>query len=410
MQDRQLYAQILGIASPWFVERVELQLQEGEVHVYLGHESSATWLCPECGRVCGLYDHQTERRWRHLDTCQYRTILHAEPPRTDCSEHGPLVVRLPWAEPHSRFTALFERLAIEWLQSANQSAVAGQMGLTWDEVHGIMERAVARGLSRRTAENVAYLGVDEKAFRKGHRYLTIVNDLATGRVLYVAKDRKQSSLDEFWPTLTEEQKNGIEGVALDMWEPYVQSISANLPQAEKKMVFDKFHVSKHLNEAVDKVRRGEHRQMQAEGDKRLKGTKYAWLKSRKKFDLSQWRKFCALRRENLKSARAWSLKEQFAAMWNFTYEKAARNHFAWWYRWATRSRLEPIIEKARMLKSHLANILTYLKHKITNATSESINSKIQWVKYMARGFRNWTNFKTAIYFHCGGLDLLPKPT
>jgi transposase len=410
MQDRQLYAQILGIASPWFVERVELKLQEGEVHVYLSHESSATWLCPECGRACGLYDHQAERRWRHLDTCQYRTILHAEPPRTNCPEHGPLAVRLPWAEPHSRFTALFERLAIEWLQAANQSAVAGQMGLTWDEVHGIMERAVARGLSRRPAENVAYLGVDEKAFRKGHRYLTIVNDLATGRVLHVAKDRKQSSLDEFWPTLTEEQKAGIQGVALDMWEPYVQSIRSNLPQAEEKMVFDKFHVSKHLNEAVDKVRCGEHRQMQARGDKRLKGTKYAWLKSRKKFDLSQWRKFCALRRENLKSARAWSLKEQFAAMWNFTYEKAARNHFAWWYRWATRSRLEPVIDKARMLKSHLPNILTYLKHKITNAASESINSKIQWVKYMARGFRNWTNFKTAIYFHCGGLDLLPKPT
>jgi len=410
MQDRQLYEQILGIPSPWYVERVELKLKEGEVHVYLGHEPSAAWTCPECGRTCGLHDHQPERRWRHLDTCQYRTILHAEPPRTSCSEHGPLVVRLPWAEPHSRFTALFERLAIEWLQEASQSAVAERLGLTWDEVHAIMDRAVKRGLSRRAAEEIPYLGVDEKSFRKGHRYLTIVNDLTTGHVLYVAEDRKKASLDGFWPTLTEAQKDGIQGVALDMWDPYVRSITANLPRAEEKMVFDKFHVSKHLNEAVNKVRKEEHCELMKVKDERLKGTKYDWLRSRAKFDDEGWREFCVLRRENLKTGRAWSLKEQFSPLWNFTYEKSARNHFAWWYRWATHSRLEPIIEKAQMMKRHLPNILTYLKHKITNATSESINSKIEWIKYTARGFRNWINFRTSIYFHCGGLDLSPKPT
>jgi len=376
----------------------------------LAHDFSACWTCLECGRACGLRDHQSERQWRHLDTCQYRTILHAEPPRTNCPEHGALVVRLPWAEPHGRFTALFERLAIEWLQDASQSAVAERLGLTWDEVHGIMDRAVKRGLSRRKAMEIPYLGVDEKSFRKGHRYLTIVNDLTTSHVLYVAEDRKKSSLDGFWPTLTEEQRKGIQGVALDMWEPYVKSIATNLPRAEEKMVFDKFHVSKHLNEAVNKVRKEEHCELMKTKDARLKGTKYDWLRSRAKFDDEKWRAFCALRRENLKTGRAWSLKEQFVAMWNFTYEKSARNHFAWWYCWATRSRLAPIIEKARMIKRHLPNILTYLQHKITNATSESINSKIEWIKYTARGFRNWTNYKTSIYFHCGGLDLSPRPT
>jgi len=113
MQDSQLYQQILGITTPWRVERVELQLKQGEVHVYLGHESQVPWTCPECGAECPLYDHDSERLWRHLDTCQYRTILHCEPPRCRCPEHGVRVVRLPWAEPHSRFTALFERLAID---------------------------------------------------------------------------------------------------------------------------------------------------------------------------------------------------------------------------------------------------------------------------------------------------------
>jgi len=410
MQDHQLYQQILGITDPWRVEHVELRLDEGEVHVYLGHDPQSLWSCPECGAECPLHDHDSERAWRHLDTCQYRTILHAAPPRAHCAEHGVRVVRLPWAEPFSRFTALFERLAIDWLKAASQQAVAERLGLSWDEVHAIMERAVKRGLARRKREMIGYLGVDEKSFRKGHKYLTIVNDLARGRVLYVAKDRKQSSLDGFWPTLTKKQLKWIAGVALDMWDPYEQSIRAHLPEAEEKMVFDKFHVAKHLSEAVDKVRRGEHQALAKKGDERLKGTKYDWLKGRDKFDRSQWREFCRLRRGNLKTSRAWALKEQAMELWDFRYVQAARKHFNWWYRWATHSRLKPMIDKARMLVRHLPNILTYLKHGITNATSESINSKIQWVKYTARGFRNFDNFKNAIYFHCGDLDLLPRPT
>jgi transposase len=115
MQDRQLYAQILGIIPPWRVERVELQLERGSIEVYLEHDEGIGWPCPECGQECSLHDHQPERQWRHLDTCQYQTILHAQPPRSNCAEHGVKVVKLPWAEASGRFTALFERLAIDWL-------------------------------------------------------------------------------------------------------------------------------------------------------------------------------------------------------------------------------------------------------------------------------------------------------
>jgi transposase len=148
MQDRQLYAEILGIRAPWFVERVELKLTEGEVHVHLDHDDVLSWPCAECGEACRPYDHQPERQWRHLDTCQYRTILHARPPRSQCEQHGVRVVKLPWAEPGGRFTALFERLAIDWLTAASQKAVGERLGLSWDEIHGIMERAVERGLER----------------------------------------------------------------------------------------------------------------------------------------------------------------------------------------------------------------------------------------------------------------------
>lgn len=410
MQDRQLYQQILGITSPWSVARVELALDQGEVHVFLEHAPHSEWRCAECDRVCPLHDHEPARGWRHLDTCQYRTVLHAAVPRTKCPEHGVKVARIPWAEPHGRFTALFERLVIDWLQAASQQAVAERMGLSWDEVHGVMERAVKRGLARRQAEPVPRLGVDEKAFRKGHKYVTIVTDLDQGRVLYVAKDRKQSSFDGFWKTLTPEQLAGIEAVAMDMHDPYVASAREHLPAAEDKIVYDKFHVAKHLGEAVDKVRRAENKALRAQGDDRLVGTRYSWLRNADNHSPEQWRDFQALRNSELKTARAWALKEQAMWMWNYVHPGTARRHFAWWYRWATHSRLEPMIDKARMLKERLPNVLTYLKHRITNATSESINSKIQWVKYTARGFRNFNNFVTAIYFHCGGLDLTPSAT
>jgi transposase len=410
VQDRQLYQQILGIASPWFVERVELRLEAEEVCVYLKHESNAAWPCPECGRECPIHDHQGPRTWRHLDTCQYRTLLCAEVPRTDCPEHGVRLVRVPWAESHGRFTMLFERLTIEWLKAASQKAVAERMGLSWDEVHGIMDRAVARGLKRREADPIPRIGVDEKAFCKGHSYATLVVDLDRACVLYVAPDRKQASLDGFWGTLTPQQLASIEAVAMDMWDPYESSIRKHLPNADEKIVYDKFHVAKHLGEAVDRVRRAENKALCAAGDKRLVGSKYQWLRNPLNFARDQWRDFRELRASNLKTARAWALKEQAMDLWAYWYEGSARKHFAWWYRWATHSRLKPMIEKAKMLKAHLPNILTYVKHGITNATSESLNSKIQWVKYTARGFRNFQNFVTAIYFHCGGLDLAPSPT
>lgn len=410
MQDRQLYQQILGLSAPWTVQRVELRLEQGEVHLWLEHDVQATWACPECDQACPLHDHAPERSWRHLDTCQYRTVLHAAVPRTHCPEHGVHLVRVPWAEPHGRFTALFERLVIDWLRQANISAVAGQLGLSWDEVQGIMRRAVQRGLKRRQAEPLPRIGVDEKAYRKGHRYLTLVTDLDRNRVLYVAVDRTKASLDSFWPTLTAQQKSSIKAVALDMWEPYEQSVRDHVVLASNKIVYDKFHVVKHLSEAVDKVRRRENRALRDAGDDRLVGTRYQWLRNPANFNAHQWYDFRRLRLSNLKTARAWAMKEQIMALWDYRYEGPARKFFGWWYRWATHSRLPPMIDKARLLQRRLGNILTYLQHGITNALSEAMNAKIQWIKYMARGFRNVGNFIRAIYFHCGGLNLLPSPT
>jgi transposase len=407
VEDNELYAQILGIRSPWHVNRVELKLAAGEVHIHLAHEVGLQWPCPECTKPCPLYDHQPERRWRHLDTCQYQTILHAEPPRSNCIEHGARAVKLPWAEPSSRFTVLFERLAIDWLKAASQKAVAEQLGLSWDEIHAIQERAVQRGLMRRQAEAVEHLGIDEKSFTKGHRYFTLVNDLDRSRVLFVAENRTEESLNSFWATLSDQQRSAVRAVAMDMWEPYINSTRKYIPEAHGKIVFDKFHIAKHLSEAVDLVRRRENKQLRAAGDDRLAGTRYDWLRHPASMEPEDRKQFAELRDSNLKTARAWALKESMMAFFLYRYERPARKHFRWWHNWAVRCRLKPMIEKARMIKRRFDNIVTYLRHRITNAASESINSKIQWVKYTARGFRSKKNFVTAIYFHCGGLDLMP---
>jgi transposase len=407
MRDHELYATILGVQAPWTVERVELDVAGGAVHVWLARTAGVPAPCPECETACPIYDHR-ERAWRHLDTCQLQTRLHARVPRVDCPTHGVVQSAVPWATPGSKFTLLFERLAIDWLREAAVIAVARQLKLRWDAVWGIERRAVARGLERRGTLALRYVGVDEKSFQRRHDYVTVVSDLAGARVLFVADDRKRESLEAFWALgLTDTQRAQVEAIAMDMWEPYVQATRAQVPDADRKIVFDRFHCAKHLNEGVDRVRRMEHRELKAAGDTRLTGTKYTWLRHPDHFKPEAWRAFAALRNSTLKVARAWALKETAADLWEYRYVGAARRFFRRWYFWATHSRLQPMIEKARMLKTHLANILTYLRHRITNATAEGLNSKIQWIRYTARGFRNRENFKTAIYFHCGGLDLYP---
>jgi len=171
MNDRKLYEQILGITAPWHVERVDLRLEAGEVLVFV-EGSKATEICPECGDRSPR-DDSVERRWRHLDTCQYRTMSVASVPRIECKEHGVVQIRLSWAEDRSRFTALFEALVIFWLRATeNIAAVTKGLRLSWDEVSGIRSRAVRRGMQRRgRAKLPAAVGVDETSIARRHEYI-----------------------------------------------------------------------------------------------------------------------------------------------------------------------------------------------------------------------------------------------
>jgi transposase len=192
MRDKDLYAQILGIKSPWQVPDVELVASQSTVTVHVGRDEKLAACCSQCARPSPGYDSRM-RRWRHLDTCQYKTILVAAVPRVRCEEHGVVTSSVPWAEPGSGFTALFEALVIDWLKEASISVVSRLMGLSWNAVDGIMQRAVARGLSRREQCCVAHLGVDETAFKKRHDDVSIVSDQSTGHVLHVATNNRKKA-------------------------------------------------------------------------------------------------------------------------------------------------------------------------------------------------------------------------
>src|SRR5210317_139459 len=407
MRDKDLYAQILGIKSPWQVSGVDLNVPEGEVTVQVEQEEGVRSCCPTCGKESPGYDSRT-RRWRQLDTCQYKTILVADVPRVKCEEHGVVTVSVPWAEPGSGFTAMFEALVIDWLKEASTSAVSRLMGLSWNAIDGIMQRAVARGLSRREAVFPTRIGVDETAFRKRHDYVTIVSDQQEGNVLHVGSDRRKETLKAWYESLTEEQRESIQSVSMDMWPAYINATLESLPEAEEKIAFDKFHVAKYLGEAVDKVRRQEHKALMAEGYEDLKGSKHDWLYNPENMTRKQKIRFKSLRDSTLKTARAWAIKELAMSLCHYVSKTWARKGWEQWLSWAVRSRLEPIKDVARTIKEHLWGILNAVVLKVSNGPAEGLNSRIKMIKVRSRGFRNKERFANAIYFHLGGLNLYPE--
>jgi transposase len=226
-------------------------------------------------------------------------------------------------------------------------------------------------------------------------------------VQYVGEEREQQSLDACWESLSAEQLAGVEAVAMDMWEPYVQSTLSHVPGAAGKIVHDPFHLVKYMNEAVNEVRKNEHRRLQAQGDDILQNTRQLWLYGMENVPARHAQRFEEVKQLNLQTSRAWAIKEVFRSFWLCPGAKPAERYFSKWYGWAIRSRLAPIKKVARMCKAHLSNILTFFVHRLTNGPIEGLNHRIQGLITKAFGYRNKERFKTDIFFHLGGLDLYP---
>lgn len=409
MQDKELYQHILGLESPWSVGEVKLDVENQKIIVHVVHPEGTRFCCSECDESLPCYDHAPERQWRHLDSCQFQTILRAKVPRVNCPVHGVKQTRVPWAEKGSRFTILFERFAIDLLRATQ--TVTGAMsilGTNWDQTWNIVQRAVQRGQNRKSAQPLPRIGIDEKAFAKGHSYITLLYDLDHSTVEAISDGNDTESGRACFSQLSSAQIQTVEAVAMDMSAAYVKAAKQSLPLAEEKIVHDRFHVMQLATNAVDKVRRGEHRKRQQDGDNRLAKTKYLWLKSQENLSEQQQSLLEEVFTLQLETGKAWAYKELLRDLWQHADAASATIYFQDWYRRVIHTKLEPLKKLARTIKERLANVVSYCTHGITNAVAEGMNSKIMSIKRRVGGFRNRENFKIAIFFYCGGLDLYPR--
>ena len=404
MKDTTLYEQLLGLKSPWSVKRVDLSLTDQRVVVEVVLKKGQVWADPTDAPKRAHINGWSERQWRHLDTCQFETLIKARVPQLKYGEGTVEELTVPWAERYSRVTNMMAGFVIKLLEACpTTQAVCTLARLSWSTVNAIMVSAVGRGMLRRTEEEIAYLGIDEKSSERGHTYASILSDIGRLRVLDLVPERKLQAAASLLQTLTPAQRASVKAVAMDMWPAYMSTARQCMPQAD--IVHDKFHISKYLGEAVDAVRKHEHRKLSQAGASPLAGSKWAWLKRYPDGRSSEAVSFRALNQLNLKTSRAWRIKENFTQFWSYSYKGAAQRFFKAWSNNAMRSKLEPVKKVVKMLRRHEQGLLNFSQHRITNACAEGFNSAIQLIKANARGFRNFTNYRARILFHCGKLNL-----
>ena len=313
---RESINRLVDLHPPWEVVELEVVHEEREVRVHIAPDGKERLACPECGCTCSGYDHR-ERRWRHLDTMEYRTYRVCDVPRVRCPEHGVMTVKVPGSESISRFTNRFEAMGIDWLKEANVLAVHRLLGVSWNAIYGIKARAVLRGLSRREDCKPVHVCVDETSFRKRHDDVTVVSDFTTGTVHFVGDGRRKGTRSGWYKGLSEEQLGSVESVSMDMWPASINATLKHVPGAGDKIAFDKFHVRKKMKEAVAKVRRLEHKALFKEGRNDLKGTRFDGLTHHANMPEGQRRRFRQLRNSSLKTARAWASKELGMSLWKY---------------------------------------------------------------------------------------------
>lgn len=399
------YQRLLQPPAPWHVARVELSATASQVDVWLEHAAGVRMPCPSCGEPCPVHDHTAERVWRHLDTCESTTWLHARLPRVNCPKHGIGQVTPPMSEGSSRLTVAMESHCIDLAGECSRAGAARLSGLGWDAVDGLMRRAVARGMRRRGKGLPKRLGIDEKAVFKRHKYCAIVTDLDAGEVVEVMDGRRIKDLEP-WCEARREDLAKVEDVAMDMSGAFANVIARFAPQAA--IGFDRFHVTALVNRAVDEVRKQEQRTIGKDLRQWFFRSRFLPLHNAENVPADRQGQFEELKRVAVKTSRAWAIKENFRGLWQCASLGEATDFFRKWYWWAIHSRLKPMHKVAKTLKRHWQGIANAIVRKVTNACTEGLNSKIEKIKRDAYGFRSRVSLRTAILFHCGGLELYPQ--
>jgi transposase len=398
MNSTALFGMALGLLPPWQVESVSFNGDEGqpkELHIHIGFLSGSRFV-DASGTLCPVHD-TVERKWQHLNFFEHHCFLHCAVPRIKKPDGKVATVEVPWARPGSGFTLLFEAFAMALIEREMPvNRVAETLGVLPQRVWTVFNHWVSAARQADDPSNVHRLGIDETSTKKGHHYVTLGVDLETSRVVHVVEGKGKETLANIQQYLESKgvQKRHVTQLSMDLSPAFIAGAAESFPLAE--ITFDRFHVVKLLNEAMDKVRKAERKEHEA-----LKGQKYTFLKNRQNLTARQEASLTEMITLYPTLGEAYRLKTLFNDLWSMPNKSAASAFLEQWCGDVEAARIPAFMSFAKTVRSHWTGIVNFVETRITNGVLEGINSKIQLAKRRARGYRNINNFINMIYFTCG---------
>ena len=366
-------------------------------------------LCSGCQRPAPGYDHLTERRFEFVPFWGIRVFLLYRMRRVQCRTCGVKVEQVPWAHGKKELTKTYMQFLAFWAKKLSWKEVAYSFNTSWEKVFQSVEYVVEWGKAHRSLDNIKAIGVDEVAYQIGHKYLTVVYqiDRACTRLLWVGQERTEATIHSFFNDFGKERSQKLAFVCSDMWKPYVKAIAQYAGQALH--ILDRFHIVAMLNKAIDEVRASEHKQLQADGyEPVLKKSRWCLLKRQENLTEKEEIKLNTVLQYNLKSVRAYLLKEEFQAFWEYISPHWAGKYLDRWCTRVMRSKLEPMKKVAKTVRRHKPLILNWFRAKkaYSSGIVEGLNTKIKLTTRKSYGFRTYRCAEIALYH---ALGKLPEP-
>ena len=399
-----------------------LQLKELKVSGFeLNHKKKAFFLwvkpykngcrCPHCDRRAKIvYQTNIGRVWRDLPVYGYEVKLCYSPREIDCPTHGRVQENIPWADNYARITYRFEYAMLTYCQIMTQKAAAQLLHIAQSTLSNLLHRSVERIRDGHRIRDLKELGVDEISYCNRSKFATIVYNLKKSCVVWVGKGKGEATINCFFnEMLSDYQKKQIKWASCDMSQAYINAIEKHCPNV--KLILDRFHIVKKLNEAVDEVRKEQWREASGDQRKALKGLRWLLFRHSSKRSKADTQILNALRKGNRRIHRAWVLKDEFERFWDYKAPWAAERFIKRWSTTALKSRLEPIRSFVKTIRKHMDRILPYVQNPLTNAVAEGLNRIIKIVKNRASGFRTLEAFTDMIFLTVGDVDIpaqIPK--
>lgn len=404
MMTKDLFQMALNVEDPWYVKDLEFDSEAKRLDIYIDFKRGSTFehVTDDKTELVGLKAYDTkEKTWRHLNFFEHECYLHARVPRVRLPDGKVKLITTPWEGLSNGFTLLFEALLMQLVSAMPVKKVADIAKVSDDKLWDMIDRYIKETRVYEDFSEIKAIGLDETSRAKGHDYITLFVDLEERRTVYITTGKGSSTIKDFVEDLEAHsgRVESIKDVSCDMSPAFTKGIKEYLPDA--RITYDKFHIIKLINEAVDKVRRSESVEM-----KILKGTRYIFLKNTKNLTQKQAATLeaCSLSSMNLKTMRAYNIRLAFQDIYLAKTKEEFITYLKKWYFWATHSRLEPIKKVAKTIKRHWDGVVNYHQSNINNGILEGLNSVIQAAKSKARGYKTFRNYKNIVYLLTGRLD------